>query len=43
MPQHTNSRIRRAFTSLRRTWADMERAQRRVIELQMDPYSRRSR
>ena len=37
MTKHPDSKLRRALSSVRRTWAEMERIQRRVIELQMDP------
>ncbi len=37
MTKHTDSKLRRALNSVRRTWAEMERIQRRVIELQIEP------
>ena len=32
----TTSRLNRAITSLRRTWAEMERIQRAMLEVQPD-------
>ena len=40
MTNHTDSKLRRALTSVRRTWADMDHAQRRIIEVQLDPRRR---
>ena len=43
MTKHSDSTLRRALSSLRRTLADMDHAQRRMIELQMYPTGRRDR
>jgi hypothetical protein len=40
MTHHTNSALHRALASIRRTWADMERIQRAMLELEPDPRRR---